>query len=93
MVGRIRLLDCSKKRQGEPTAFKHLRTDPAMPQADLRTEPIMSWKDIVDLHEINNYENAQESTQEDREENILHSETAFCREINELFNIPREKIP
>ena len=85
--------------------MKYLRKEPAIiplealsPQADPRTEPIMSWLDLTDLDQNEDRRESEEtpiSTSELTES--TNKETlpniAFERVIAELFDIPKEQIP
>ena len=83
---------------------KHLRKDPAIistektcPQADPRSEPLMTWLDLI--FEEGNFKESNESTEVPVQpatpstSQISPSEAAFIQEISELFDIPREQIP
>ena len=88
------------------TPTKYLRKDTAIipldtvvPQADLRTEPIMSWIDLTEkVEEEENDENHPRSTPESTESTHEHavssqSSSNFEKEIAELFDIPKDQIP
>ena len=82
-----------------------MRKDPAIipleaviPQADLRTEPIMSWMDLTDEVEEEKETNGKkisisttESTESTHKEAVSSTFlSTFEKEIAELFDIPRE---
>ena len=87
-----------KRRHEIP--FQYLRTEPAliplektMPQADPRSEPIISWTDITDLDLEDCYsKNSSETAKITPVKETTH-EQAFREEILNLFNIPKEEIP
>ena len=91
-----------KIKRRHKTPSKYLRTEPAiiplqstMPQADPRSEPIISWTDVTNL----DLEKSLLQTQ--KIPDILTSapvketthKQAFREEILNLFNIPKEQIP
>ena len=87
------------KRRHE-TPFKYLRTEPAiiplkntMPQADPRSEPIISWIDVTDLDlEECHTQKSPETVENTHIKETTHKQ-AFREEILNLFNIPKEDIP
>ena len=90
-------------RRRAKTQKKYLRKDPAiiplentMPQADPRSESIISWIDVTDL----DFEESYIQTQREQPnistvapvEEATH-EQSFREEILDLFSIPKEQIP
>ena len=91
-----------KIRRRDKTPVKFLRTDPAiiplentMPQADPRTEVIISWTDVseLEIEEFYNKNLKQVPITLPEETHETAKERAFREEIIELFNIPKEDIP
>ena len=90
------------KRRKMKTPVKYLRKDTAIipidtvaPQADPRTEPIMSWTDLIEEEENEEKDEIHprytpEST-ESKHEHAVSSN--FEKEIAELFDIPKDQIP
>ena len=91
-----------KIRRKDKTPVNYLRTDPAiipldktMPQADPRTEVIISWTEVTEL-ELEEFYNEKLKTVPITLPEVTHEtakEKAFREEIIELFNIPKEDIP
>ena len=87
-----------KRRHKIP--FQYLRTEPAliplektMPQADPRSEPIISWIDITDLDLEDCYSKKSPETAKITPVKETTHKQAFREEILNLFNIPKEEIP
>ena len=87
------------KRMRKPVEKSNLRTDPAIiplketpVQADPRSEPIMSWLDLIDEEEPNFTESTKSdiSTSETIELNEIDNST---KELLELFEIPIKDVP
>ena len=93
-----------KRKLKTPT--RYLRKDPVIiptdavtPQADPRTEPIMSWLDLTE--ETKEDENEEKSPRSTPKPNVsTHKHTAssqfsskFEEEIAELFDIQKDQIP
>ena len=94
------------KRRKLKTPTRYLRKDPAIipsdtviPQADLRTEPIMSWLDLTEeVKEDEDEEKSPRSTPKSNESTHKHTASSqfssiFEKEIAELFDIPKDQIP
>ena len=88
------------------TPVKYLRKDKAIipidtvtPQADPRTEPIMSWSDLIEEEEHEEMDEIHpRSTPESTESTHEHAvpskfSSNFEKEIAELFDIPKDQIP
>ena len=73
-------------------ACKEIPLEATTPQADMRTEPIMSWLDLTDLDpdtdNSTESETLVESTDIFTKESTLQA--AFVKEITELFAIPKD---
>ena len=91
-----------KIRRKAKTPVNFLRTDPAIiplentiPQADPRTEVIISWTDVseLEIEEFYNKNLKQVPITLPEETHETAKERAFREEIIELFNIPKEDIP
>ena len=94
------------KRRKLKTPTIYLRKDPGIipsdtvtPQADLTTEPIMSWLDLTE--EVEEDGNEEKSPRFTPKSNVsTHEHTAsspfsskFEKEIAEFFDIPKHQIP
>ena len=94
------------KRRKLKTPTRYLRKDKAIipidtvvPQADPRTEPLMSWIDLTEEAEreendVNHPRSTLEST-ESTHKHALSSKSSsnFEKEIAELLDIPKDQIP
>ena len=87
------------KRMRKPVEKSNLRTDPAIipleettVQADPRSEPIMSWLDLIEEEEPNFPESTKTdvSTSKTMEMSEIDDST---RELLELFEIPIKDVP
>ena len=88
-----------KTKKSNKTPVKYLRTEPAiiplentMPQADPRSEPIISWIDVTDLDLEESLIQKSDIPVSAPVEETTH-EQVFREEILNLFNIPKEDIP
>ena len=94
------------KRRKLKTLTRYLTKHPAIipldtviPQADLRTEPIISWIDLtqeVEEEEIDGKipRSTSESTESTNKHTVSNTfSSTFEKEIAELFDIPKDQIP
>ena len=86
------------KRCRKSISSKYLKTDPAIipleevtPQADPRSEPIMSWLDLAEEDPVLPVPTEQDTPTPATPESLQVD--GFTRELIELFEIPVEEIP